>query len=161
MAASPANLEIYRTDSYKSETATTLARTLGNFCPVKIFSLGRQANVAPARDGKKKRKKGKERTKAAPSEIEMSTRCGQDVEKSTDGSLPRRDLWIIVRAFEIYRTNRMRNRRKEISAEEKKIRNRALGGRSFNEEGIERSRIEAFRVLFSRRFAEAIRGYVM
>jgi hypothetical protein len=61
MAASPANLEIYRTDSYKSETATTLARALGNFCPVKIFSLGRRASVVQARDGKKKkRKKGRE-----------------------------------------------------------------------------------------------------
>jgi len=55
MAASPANLEIYRTDSYKSKTATTLARALGNFCPVKIFSLGRRASVVWEEEEEKKR----------------------------------------------------------------------------------------------------------
>lgn len=47
--------------------------------------------------------------------------CGQDVEKSTDESWPRRDLWIIARALEIYRTNRTREAAEERSPSKAKL----------------------------------------
>lgn len=74
-------LEIYRADSYKSEMAR-YARTLENFCPsVKIFSLERRNGAQAKRATKKK--------KEEPGEDRDIDACGQDVEKSTDESLPR------------------------------------------------------------------------
>jgi len=100
--------------------------------PWKYFHSGDGRAWSRRETGRRRREKKGE--KAAPSEIEMSTRCGQDVEKSTDVSLPGRDLWIIHRAFEIYRTSRTRNRRKEISVEEKrKKKANGIGARSEDE----------------------------
>lgn len=80
MAASSPKLEIYRTDSYKSETTTATTtttmprRALENFCPVKIFS--------PARDGTEPRQNESRTRERKKSEAMERKVTGKESERS-------------------------------------------------------------------------------
>lgn len=105
MAASLPKLEIYRTDSYKSETTTTTEPwcALENFCPVKIFSPVRRGGAEAKRirderdrgreDGKGREKKGEKEKEKSTSPTEQD----RDVDAAVKTSKSRRAESLPVR----------------------------------------------------------------